>query len=95
MGGVKGAVMAENKQYYIGIDVGGTSVKLGLFDEEGELLGKASVPTPSLACDEGHAAVVGGIEQLMGAVQQPRARKRCDHHGGQHRDRRPGTQGGA
>lgn len=27
--------MAENKQYYIGIDVGGTSVKLGLFDEGG------------------------------------------------------------
>lgn len=63
--------MAENKQYYIGIDVGGTSVKLGLFDEEGDLLGKTSVPTPSLACEEGYAAVVGGIEQLMGAVQQP------------------------
>lgn len=63
--------MAENKQYYIGVDVGGTSVKLGLFDEEGELLGKTSVPTPFLACDEGCAAVVGGIEQLMGAVQQP------------------------
>ena len=63
--------MAENKQYYIGIDVGGTSVKLGLFDEGGDLLGKTSVPTPSLACGEGHAAVIGGIEQLMGAVQQP------------------------
>ena len=24
--------MAESKQYYIGVDVGGTSVKLGLFD---------------------------------------------------------------
>lgn len=63
--------MAESRQYYIGVDVGGTSVKLGLFDEEGDLLGKTSVPTPSLACDEGYAAVVGGIEQLMGAVQQP------------------------
>lgn len=63
--------MAENKQYYIGIDVGGTSVKLGLFDEEGDLLGKTSVPTPSLACGEGHAAVIGGIEQLMAGVQQP------------------------
>lgn len=63
--------MAENKQYYIGVDVGGTSVKLGLFDEAGDLLGKTSVPTPSLACEEGYAAVVGGIEQLMGAVQQP------------------------
>ncbi len=51
--------------------MGGTSVKLGLFDEAGDLLGKTSVPTPSLACEEGYAAVVGGIEQLMGAVRQP------------------------
>ena len=34
--------MAESKQYYIGVDVGGTSVKLGLFDEEGDLLGDKS-----------------------------------------------------
>ena len=27
----------EPKQYYIGIDVGGTSVKEGLFDEDGNL----------------------------------------------------------
>ena len=26
----------EPKQYYIGIDVGGTSVKEGLFDEDGQ-----------------------------------------------------------
>lgn len=63
--------MAESKQYYIGVDVGGTSVKLGLFDEEGDLLGKTSVSTPSLACGEGHAAVISGIEQLMAGVQQP------------------------
>ena len=63
--------MAESKQYYIGVDVGGTSVKIGLFDEEGDLLGKTSVPTPSLACGEGHAAVISGIEQLMAGVQQP------------------------
>ena len=60
--------MAESKQYYIGVDVGGTSVKLGLFDEEGDLLGKTSVPTPSLACGEGHAAVIGGIGNLYGAM---------------------------
>ena len=30
----------EPKQYYIGIDVGGTSVKEGLFDEDGNLLAK-------------------------------------------------------
>ncbi len=63
--------MPESKRYYIGIDVGGTSVKEGLFDEDGNLLGKVSVPTPSLAEEAGYAAVVGGIEELMGSVQQP------------------------
>lgn len=63
--------MAENKQYYIGIDVGGTSVKEGLFDEGGNLLGKVSVPTPSLAEEAGYAAVVSGIDELMAGVQQP------------------------
>ena len=63
--------MAESKQVYIGVDVGGTSVKLGLFDEEGDLLGKTSVPTPSLACGEGHAAVIGGIERLWLACSSP------------------------
>lgn len=32
--------------YYIGIDLGGTNVAAGLVDEEGKLLGKASVPCP-------------------------------------------------
>ena len=38
----------EPKQYYIGIDVGGTSVKEGLFDGDGNLLAKVSVPTPPI-----------------------------------------------
>ena len=63
--------MPESKQYFIGVDVGGTSVKMGLFDESGELLGKVSVPTPPLVDAEGYAAVTGGIEQLMAGVQQP------------------------
>ncbi len=62
--------MAENSLYYIGIDVGGTSVKEGLFDEEGNLLGKVSVPTPPLTDEAGFAAVTNGIEQLMAAAQQ-------------------------
>ncbi|MDO4436407.1 MAG: ROK family protein [Coriobacteriaceae bacterium] len=63
--------MPDIKQYYIGIDVGGTSVKEGLFDQDGNLLGKVSVPTPSLAEPAGYDAVIGGIEQLMAGVQQP------------------------
>ncbi len=31
--------------YYIGVDVGGTTVKMGLFSEEGELLEKWEIPT--------------------------------------------------
>ena len=31
--------------YFIGVDVGGTTVKLGLFSEEGELLEKWEIPT--------------------------------------------------
>lgn len=63
--------MAENKQYYIGIDIGGTSVKEGLFDEDGNLLDKVSVPTPLLVDETGYAAVVSGIEELMAGVRQP------------------------
>ena len=46
----------EPKQYYIGIDVGGTSVKEGLFDEDGNLLAKASVPTPPIVDEIGRAS---------------------------------------
>lgn len=58
--------MPESKHYFIGIDVGGTSVKEGLFDETGKLLGKVSVPTPPLINEEGYAAVVSGIDALCG-----------------------------
>ena len=54
----------EPKQYYIGIDVGGTSVKEGLFDEDGNLLAKASVPTPPIVDAAGFAAVTGAIDRL-------------------------------
>ena len=32
--------------YYIGIDLGGTNVAAGVTDQEGRLLGKASIPCP-------------------------------------------------
>lgn len=63
--------MAECAGYYVGVDIGGTSVKLGLFDEEGALLGKKSIPTPSLAHADGHAAVADGIGGLMASIRQP------------------------
>lgn len=45
----------EKVKYMIGVDVGGTSVKLGLFSEDGELYEKWSVKTQ----------VFGGGERLM------------------------------
>ena len=60
----------EPKQYYIGIDVGGTSVKEGLFDEDGNLLAKASVPTPPIVDAAGFAAA---IDQVVAKAQIPRA----------------------
>ena len=35
------------KKWCLGIDIGGTSVKFGLFDMEGMLLRKWSIPTPN------------------------------------------------
>lgn len=63
----------EPKQYYIGIDVGGTSVKEGLFDEDGNLLVKASVPTPPIVDAAGFAAVTEAIDQVVAKAQIPRA----------------------
>ncbi len=38
------------KKYVFGVDVGGTSVKLGLFDTDGVLLEKWQIPTR--VCDD-------------------------------------------
>ena len=53
-------------QYYLGIDLGGTNTKLGILDDEGQIIGKGSVPThiqegPAAACKrigEGVAALL-------------------------------------
>ena len=37
--------MAEKKKYCIGADIGGTTVKLGLFDAEGNVLEKWEIPS--------------------------------------------------
>ena len=62
--------MAERKELFVGIDVGGTSVKEGLFTRAGELLGKVSVPTPPLVDEIGYAAVTGGIRQLLATADR-------------------------
>ena len=48
----------ENKKYVIGADIGGTTVKLGLFEEDGTLLEKWEIPT---VIDEDGTAVLRDI----------------------------------
>jgi glucokinase len=41
--------MPESMTQLIGIDLGGTAIKLGRFDRQGELLAELQVPTPQPA----------------------------------------------
>lgn len=53
----------------VGLDVGGTSVKLGVVDAGGEILARARVPTGSGADADGLvASLAGAIESLVTAV---------------------------
>lgn len=44
--------MSDEIPAYLGIDVGGTNVKLGLIDDAGQILGQASTSTPPLGTPE-------------------------------------------
>ncbi len=59
--------MAASGDLFIGLDVGGTSVKMGLFDAQGTLVGQGGVPTPPLIDAEGYTAVTEGIANLLAA----------------------------
>ena len=56
----------------IGIDLGGTNIKVGCFDAELNLIGKGSVETQA---DMGAAAVV---ERMAGAAEKITADAGCD-----------------
>ena len=51
----------------LGIDVGGTSIKVGLFTPAGELLEERKIPTPALVDDEAYAVVTDGIGKILAA----------------------------
>ncbi|HJA28520.1 MAG TPA: ROK family protein [Candidatus Olsenella pullicola] len=51
----------------LGIDVGGTSIKVGLFTPEGELLEERKIPTPALVDAQAYATVTGGIGKILAA----------------------------
>ena len=51
----------------LGIDVGGTSIKVGLFAPEGELLEERKIPTPALVDETAYAVVTDGIGKILAA----------------------------
>ncbi len=51
----------------LGIDVGGTSIKVGLFTPEGELLEERKIPTPALVNSAAYATVTDGITKILSA----------------------------
>lgn len=57
--------------YYFGVDVGGTSVKMGLFTDTGELKEKWDIPTRL----EEHGAYI--LPDIVDSIERIRAEKRC------------------
>ena len=51
----------------LGIDVGGTSIKAGLFTPEGELLEERKIPTPALVDAAAYAPVTEGLGKILAA----------------------------
>ena len=46
------------KKYCFGVDLGGTTVKIGFFDEDGKMLDKWEIPTRT---EEGGSLILGDI----------------------------------
>jgi len=55
-------------EYVLGIDVGGTTIKLGLFSAEGELLSEQKVKTPALDNEGGYQTVTDAIKLIVHAT---------------------------
>lgn len=51
----------DNKKYYVGIDLGGTFIKGGIADSEGNILANDKIPTES---EKGSSGVAGNIAKL-------------------------------
>lgn len=49
----------------LGIDIGGTSIKAGLFTPAGELLEERKIPTPALVDEVGFTTVTGGLTRML------------------------------
>lgn len=49
----------------LGIDIGGTSIKAGLFTESGTLVSTKKIPTGEIVNEDAFAVVIGGLEELL------------------------------
>lgn len=65
-------------QYFFGVDVGGTTVKLGCFSQEGELLEKWEIPTRP---EQGGTAILPDIAHALEACLLRRGISRGDVRG--------------
>jgi len=50
-------------KYFIGVDVGGTFIKIGVVSERGEIVEKKKIPTPKNA---GYKVIIEGIREYLG-----------------------------
>ena len=55
----------------LGVDVGGTSIKAGVFSIGGELLCETNVRTPMLTTEAAFGLVVGSLKDLVASVELP------------------------
>ena len=52
----------------LGVDVGGTAIKVGAFNKEGVLLASDSFPTPAIVDDKAYTIVCDGLELLVNTI---------------------------
>jgi glycerol kinase len=72
----------------IALDLGSTSVKAGLLDQQGNLSGIVALPAPPISTEGGHyesdalayAAIADQVlNRCLAQTAEPRAARRCRH----------------
>ena len=59
---------AKSKPYYIGLDVGGTNLKIGIVDDNGDTLAYDSIPThQDRGAEDACVRMAGVVKQLLTA----------------------------
>lgn len=73
------------EKFYVGVDVGGTSIKMGMFSHTGELLEKWEIPT-RVDEDEQTDRI---LPDIAVSIEEKRSGKKWKYC--RHRTRHPGT----